>query len=71
LEPLNYGKRFIGTIERTAEGWRASFRMRVPGEVFAQAGETEIFASELQATKWLHAKAAERGFASLELERAP
>ena len=27
------GTRFIGTIERFEEGWRASFRLRVPSEV--------------------------------------
>jgi hypothetical protein len=32
---------------------RASFRPRVPGEVFTQQGDTEIFATELQAMKWL------------------
>jgi hypothetical protein len=36
------GTRFIGTIERFEEGWRASFRLRVPSEVFAQPGQTEI-----------------------------
>ena len=35
--------RFIGTIERFEEGWRASFRRRVPSEVFAQPGQTEVF----------------------------
>ena len=45
------GARFIGTIERFEEGWRASFRLRVPSEVFAQPGQTEVFATELQATK--------------------
>jgi hypothetical protein len=61
--------RFIGTIERFAEGWRASFRLRVPGEVFAQPGNTEVFATELQATKWLHTQAAARGFSSIDIER--
>jgi hypothetical protein len=63
------GASFIGTIERIAEGWRASFRLRVPSEVFAQPGETEVFATELQATKWLHTQAATRGFSSIEIER--
>jgi hypothetical protein len=46
--------RFIGIIERLEEGWRVSFRLRLPGEVFTQQGETDIFVSEMQATKWLH-----------------
>ena len=61
--------RFIGTIERIEEGWRASFRLRVPNDVFSQPGDTEVFATELQATKWLHSKAATRGFSSIEIER--
>jgi hypothetical protein len=65
------GARFIGTIQRIPEGWRASFRLRVPREVFAQPGETEVFATELQAAKWLHTKAANLGFSSIEIERAP
>jgi hypothetical protein len=44
-------------------------RLRVPNEVFAQKGETEIFATEIQATKWLHKQATERGFSSIEIER--
>ena len=57
------GVRFIASIERLEEGgWRASFRLRVPSDVFTQEGETEVFASELQATKWLHTQAAARGF---------
>jgi hypothetical protein len=51
------GPRFVGIIERLPDGWRASFRLRVPGEVFTQQGDTEIFATELQATKWLHTQA--------------
>jgi len=39
----------VGIIERLSDGWRASFRLRVPGEVFTQQGDTEIFATELQA----------------------
>jgi hypothetical protein len=58
---------FIGTIERVEEGWRASYRLRVPNEVFSQRGETQIFATELQATKWLHAQAAARGFSAIEI----
>ena len=63
------GARFIGTIERFEEGWRASFRLRVPSEVFAQLGQTEVFATELQATKWLHTQATSRGFSSIEIQR--
>ena len=63
------GTRFIGTIERFEEGWRASFRLRVPSEVFAQPGQTEVFATELQATKWLHTQATSRGFSSIEIQR--
>ena len=63
------GPRFIGTVECFEEGWRASFRLRVPNEVFAQKGKTEIFATEIQATKWLHKQATERGFSSIEIER--
>ena len=60
------GTRFIGTIERLAKGWRASFRLRVPSQVFAQQG-TEVFDTELQATKWVHTQATARGFSSIEL----
>lgn len=67
--PSESGARVIGTVERLDDGWRASFGLRVPGEVFTQPDETEFFASELQATKWLHAQAAARGFSSVELRR--
>jgi hypothetical protein len=59
--------RFIGIIERLEEGWRVSFRLRLPGEVFTQQGETDIFVSEMQATKWLHTQATARGFSSIEI----
>jgi hypothetical protein len=49
--PPESGARFIGTIEHLLDGWRASFGVRVPGDVFTQPGETEFFATELQATK--------------------
>jgi hypothetical protein len=58
---------FIGIIERLEEGWRVSFRLRLPGEVFTQQGGIDFFASELQATKWLHAQATARGFSSIEI----
>ena len=48
---LGEGPRFVGTIECLSDGWRASFRLRVPGEVYTPQGDTEIFATELQATK--------------------
>jgi len=67
--PPESGARLIGTIERLADGWPASFGVRVPDDVFTQPGETEFFATELQATKWLHAQAAERGFSSVEPRR--
>jgi hypothetical protein len=63
------GTRFIGTIERFEEGWRASYRLRMPSEVFAQPGQTEVFATELQATKWLHTQASSHGFSSIEIQR--
>lgn len=63
------GARFVGTIERLEDGWRASFRLRMPNEVFAQPGDTEVFATELQATKWLHTQATARGFSSIDIER--
>ena len=65
------GVRFIGALERLAEGWRASFRLRVPSEVFLQAGDTEVFATELQATKWVHTQAIARGFSLIEIKRRP
>ena len=61
------GPRFVGIIERLPDGWRASFRLRVPGEVFTQQGDTEVFATELQATKWLHAQATARGCSAIEI----
>jgi hypothetical protein len=63
--------RFIGIIERCSHGWRASYRMRVPSDIFFQRGEFEIFSTELEATKWLHAQAADRGFSSIEIRRQP
>jgi hypothetical protein len=66
---LKRDAQFIGTIKLLGGEWRASFRLRVPGEVFTQQGATEIFATELQATKWLHAQAAARGLSSIEIRR--
>jgi hypothetical protein len=65
------GPRFVGIIERLSDGWRASFRLRVPGEVFTQQGDTEIFATELQAMKWLHTQASTRGCTAIEIRRDP
>ena len=62
--------RFVGVIERSGSEWRASFRLRVPGEVFTQQGDAEIFATEVQATKWLHTQARERGCSAIEIRHA-
>lgn len=69
--PLTHRReaRFIGIVERLPQSWKASFRLHRPDEVFAQPGETEIFASEIDAVKWLHREAAARGFNSIEIER--
>jgi len=64
------GLRFVGTIERLSDEWRASFRLRVPGEVFSQQGDTAFFATELQATKWLHTQAVARGCSAIEIRHA-
>ena len=61
--------RFIGTIERFDNGWRVSFRLRLPSEFFAQHGKMEVFATELEAMKWPHNEAAARGFSSIEIQR--
>ena len=63
------GARFIGTIERFLEGWRASYRLRRLTDVFTEQGDTEFFSTELQATKWLHTQATARGFSSIEFRR--
>jgi hypothetical protein len=39
----------LGKLERLEVGWRASFRLRVPNEVFAQQGGINVFTSELGA----------------------
>jgi hypothetical protein len=69
LPSAEEGARFIGIIEHLAYGWRASFRLHVPREVFSQQGGFEVFATELEATKWLHMQASARGFSSVELRR--
>jgi hypothetical protein len=63
------GARFIGTIEQMDRSWKASYRLRQPTDVFAQPGKMEVFATELQAVKWLHSEAAARGFTAIEIER--
>ena len=70
LSKSGEGPRFVGIIEHLSDGWRASFRLRVSGEVFTQQGDTEIFATELQATKWLHTQATERGCSAIEIRHA-
>jgi hypothetical protein len=61
--------RFIGTIEHAPEGWRVSFRLKVPNDVFSQQGNTEVFATEIQASKWLHTQASAHGFSLFEMKR--
>jgi hypothetical protein len=61
--------RFIGTIEPAPEGWRVSFRLKVPNDVFTQQGDTEVFASEVQASRWLHTQASAHGFSFIEMKR--
>ena len=61
--------RFIGTIEHAPEGWRVSFRLKVPNDVFTHKGKTEVFASEVQASKWLHTQANAHGFSFIEMKR--
>jgi len=61
--------RFIGALENVSDGWRASFRLRLPNEIFAQQGKMDVFATELAALRWLHTEAVARGFSSIEIER--
>jgi hypothetical protein len=60
--------RFIGTIEHAPEGWRVSFRLKIPNDVFTQQ-VTEVFASEVQASRWLHTQASAHGFSFIEMKR--
>ena len=65
-------ERLIGIVEQLPEGIRrATYRVRVPGSVFTEGGETEVFVTEMQATKWLHAQAKKRGLAGMEIRRKP
>jgi hypothetical protein len=61
--------RFIGMLEHAAEGWRVSFRLKVPNDVFTREGDTKVFASEVQASKWLHTQASAHGFSFIEIKR--
>ena len=62
----------IGIVEQLPEGiWRATYRVRVRGSVFSKGGETEIFVTEMQATKWLHAQATKRALPDIEIRRKP
>jgi hypothetical protein len=63
--------KFIGYIERYDYAWRASFRTLAPGEVFSQEGERKVFATEVEAVKWLHNEASERGFESITMRKEP
>ena len=67
-EGENRGK-FIGLLERNDYGWRASFRTQQPGAVFSQQGDTQTFAEEAEAMKWLHTQANQLGFASIDIRR--
>ena len=65
-------ERLIGMVEQLPEGiWRATCRVRVSGSVFTEGGESEVFVTEMQATKWLHAQAAKRGLPEIEIRRKP
>jgi hypothetical protein len=67
-EGKNRGQ-FIGVLERHDYGWRASFRTQIPGEVFSQAGDSQVFAKESDAMKWLHTQAGTLGYASIDIRR--
>lgn len=59
--------KFIGFIERYDYAWRASFRTLAPGAVFSEEGESKVFATEVEAVKWLHEKGSELGFDSITM----
>ena len=59
----------MGTVELVSDEWRASFRLQVPGEFFSRPGGIEFFATEMQATRWLHTEATARGCAAIEIKR--
>ena len=65
-------ERLIGMVEQLPDGiWRATYRVRVQESVFTEGGETEVFVTEMQATKWLHAQAAKRCMPEMEIRRKP
>ena len=64
----NRGK-FIGLVEHNDYGWRASFRTQQPGAVFSQQGDTQIFAKEAEAMRWLHMQASQLGYVSIDIRR--
>ena len=66
METKDQGK-FIGFIERYDYGWRASFRTLMPGAVFLEEGEAKVFGKETDAVKWLHTRANDLGFSSIEI----
>jgi hypothetical protein len=67
-EAKTQGK-FIGFVEPYDYGWRASVRTLKPGEVFSQEGDSQVFAKEADAVKWLHTKASDLGFSSIDIRR--
>jgi len=69
VEEDNIRGNFIGLLERHDYGWRASFRTQQPGAVFSQAGDSQVFAKEADAMKWLHTQAGTLGYASIDIRR--
>jgi hypothetical protein len=67
-EGKNSGK-FIGLLECHDYEWRASFRTQQPGAVFSQEGDSQVFAKEADAMKWLHTQAGTLGYASIDIRR--
>jgi hypothetical protein len=61
--------KFIGLIECHDYGWRASFRTQQPGAVFSQQGDSQVFAKEADAMRWLHTQAGALGYASIDIRR--
>ena len=69
------------SLEKALFSWASSNAHRMDGEqIFSSAsagrcsltqqGDTEIFATKLQATRWLHTKASERGCSAIEIRHA-
>ena len=69
VEEGKTGGKFIGLIDRHDYGWRASFRTQEPGVVFSQQGDSQVFAKEAEAMKWLHTQASQLGYASIDIRR--